>query len=593
MRVDLSVLECMVAVFGSDAIARQLNDGRVTAQALGREIPAVHAASDGLVAFAIVTAQQWSDFCLMIEKTEWMQDPELATSAGRRRRGDEVAAAVDDWVGRRTTLDVTEHAALLRIPAGVVANGMTVPTLECYADTFSTNPAGFVQPRFPLRFSPVPPGSDGVLGVSTPVERQENGASDRPLSGVRIADFTAFWAGPYAACLLALLGADVIHVESGKRPDGMRMRSARPPSDPTWLEWSSIFHLNNASKRSICIDMDQPEGLGLAQRLIERCNGVIENFSPRVMQRFGLDGEGVAHLNPDTVYVRMPAFGLDNPWRDRPAFQHTIEPLAGLAGISGYPDRDPQPVMICDALGGVHAAFAMLCGLRHRETTGRGVHVEVRLSEVAAAIAAEQTVVASMHGVALQRIGNHHRRGGPQGVYACRSDSGPSPYVAISVDSDAQWQRLRAVVGIERWRDESLDHTAARLLAADRLDEELAQWCGERDVTEVVQSLAVADVPVAVVSRGTELLGNPQLDARGFFTTIAHPVCGSLSYPGLPMVATLGASTPVSCRPHSPAPMLGEHDEIVETMLGVPRAEAIDLRERGVTGSRTTSNLPM
>ena len=595
VQVDLSVLECMVAVFGSDAIARQLNDGRVVTQTPGREIPSIHAATDGLVAFAIVTAQQWSDFCLMIDKAEWMHDTELATSAGRRRRGDEVVAAVDNWAAQRTTRDVTEHAALLRIPTGVVANGATVPTLDCYAETFSTNPAGFLQPRFPLRFSQSPPTRGaGASPVSPPglVEGQPNGL-DRPLDGLRIADFTAFWAGPYAACLLALLGADVTHVESGTRPDGMRMRSARPPSDPTWLEWSAIFHLNNASKGSICIDMDHPEGLDLARRLIERSDGIIENFSPRVMERFGLDGPGVARINADAVYVRMPAFGLDNPWRDRPAFQHTIEPLAGLAWVSGYADRDPQPVMICDGLGGVHAAFGMLCGIRHREQTGHGMHVEVRLSEVAAAIAAEQTVTASALGATLNRIGNHHRRSGPQGVYACRASDGPSPLVAISVDTVAEWQRLRDVVGIERWHDDVLDDRAARLAAAHSFDEDLARWCEDRDVTEVTTQLTSANIPVAVVSRGADLLDNPQLASRGFFTTVEHPACGAIAYPGLPMAALLDADAPVACRPRSPAPMLGQHDDLIETMLGVSHDVAAGLRSRGITGSRTTSTIPM
>src|SRR4029078_7767205 len=115
-------------------------------------------------------------------------------------------------------------------------------------------------------------------------------ASRLPLDGVRIADFTAFWAGPYASCVLPLLGAEVIHVESPKRPDGMRTRSARPPRDPTWLEWSSIYHPNNGSKRAISLDLDCESGLEVARRLVASCDGVIENFSPRVMDGFGLDG---------------------------------------------------------------------------------------------------------------------------------------------------------------------------------------------------------------------------------------------------------------------------------------------------------------
>src|ERR1700682_2459831 len=116
------------------------------------------------------------------------------------------------------------------------------------------------------------------------------------------------------------------------------------------------------------------------------------------MEGFGCDAAGVGAIRPDGVYVRMPAFGIDNPWRDRPAFQHTIEPLAGIAWISGHPDADPQPVMACDGLAGVHAALGAVCALHARARTGAGVDVEVRFSEVAAAVAAEQTTTASATG---------------------------------------------------------------------------------------------------------------------------------------------------------------------------------------------------
>jgi crotonobetainyl-CoA:carnitine CoA-transferase CaiB-like acyl-CoA transferase len=317
---------------------------------------------------------------------------------------------------------------------------------------------------------------------------------------------------------------------------------------------------------------------------------VIENFSPRVMERFGLDERGMANRHADTVYVRMPAFGLDNAWRDRPAFQHTIEPLAGLAWISGYPDRDPQPIMVCDALGGVHAAFAMLCGIRHRERTGVGVHVEVRLSEVAAAIAAEQSVTASATGTVLERIGNRHRRCGPQGVHRCAADDGDA-WIAISIDTDDQWRTLRDTVDSDAWSD-ALDDVVARRRSAAEIDRELASWCGERHVDDVTSSLAQAGIPFAVVATGSELLANPQLAARRFFTPLAHPVCGELSYPGLPMRITRGDAT-VSCDPRSPAPVLGEDDELVESLLGLSHDDARRLNELGVTGARTTSNTPM
>ena len=249
--------------------------------------------------------------------------------------------------------------------------------------------------------------------------------------------------------------------------------------------------------------------------------------------------------------------------------------------------------MVCDGLGGVHAAFGMLGGIHHRERTGLGLQVEVRLSEVAAAIAAEQSVTASAQGTILNRIGNQHRRSGPQGVYACRTGDGPVQLVAISVDTDAEWRALRAVVGLEGWRNAALEDRWGRMAAAQSLDEDLARWCEDRDLSEVIRLLTDANVAVGVVSKGAELLDNPQLAARGFFTTVEHPVCGPLAYPGLPMVAQVDAESPVPCRPRSPAPMLGQHDDLIETMLGVHHDVAAGLRTRGVTGSRTNTNLPM
>ena len=218
---------------------------------------------------------------------------------------------------------------------------------------------------------------------------------------------------------------------------------------------------------------DRREGLELAEGLIRHSDGIIENFSPRVMDKFGLDRDGVAQLRSDAVYVRMPAFGLDNPWRDRPAFQHTIEPIAGIAWVTGYADRDPQPIMVCDGLAGVHAAFAMLCGLHHREQRGEGVHVEVRLSEVAAAIAAEQVLTVSTLGVVLTRHGNSSAFGGPQGVYECRAvDDEHDRWVAISVGNDDERRRLEELIGAAICNSDSAQQ-----------EQRISEWCATRTWT--------------------------------------------------------------------------------------------------------------
>jgi crotonobetainyl-CoA:carnitine CoA-transferase CaiB-like acyl-CoA transferase len=305
------------------------------------------------------------------------------------------------------------------------------------------------------------------------------------------------------------------------------------------------------------------------------------------MDHFGLDRKGVAALRDDLVYVRMPAFGLDNPWRERVAFQMTIEPIAGLAAVTGSADGPPLTVGICDALGGAHAAFGMLCGLRHRDHTGVGVHVEVRLSEVAAAIAAEPVVAASAHGVVLSRVGNRQWWGGPQGVYACRGTKGEDPeWVAVSVDTDEQWLRARSVLDDAAWvSDPTLGTVTGRVAAADGLDARLGAWCATRTAAAVVQELLCAGVPAARECRGVEVLDHEQLAAREFSTECVHPVCGTLRYPSLPVTATrLRDAGPLPTHHTSPAPMRAEHDELVLTRLGIDPADARRLRRARVIG---------
>ena len=152
--------------------------------------------------------------------------------------------------------------------------------------------------RRPGRRAPAPP-SRGAVG-------------DRPLAGVRVLDFTAFWAGPAATAWLAAMGADVIKVESVQRPDGIRFSAAvRPSQDPRFYEMSALFHVVNLGKRGITLDLGHPDGLALAKQLVARSDVVVENFTPRVLEQFGLDYDVVRGIRPDVVMVRMPAFGLD------------------------------------------------------------------------------------------------------------------------------------------------------------------------------------------------------------------------------------------------------------------------------------------
>ena len=190
---------------------------------------------------------------------------------------------------------------------------------------------------------------------------------------MKVLDFTAFWAGPAATAWLAAMGADVIKVEAVQRPDGIRFSATvRPQQEPMFYEMSALFHASNLGKRGITLDLGHPDGLDLARRLIARCDVIVENFTPRVLEQFGLDYEGVRALRPDAVMVRMPAFGLSGPWRDRPGFAQTMEQITGMAWVTGYEGGPPIiPGGPVDPMVGTHTALAIVAALEHRGAHGR------------------------------------------------------------------------------------------------------------------------------------------------------------------------------------------------------------------------------
>ena len=163
---------------------------------------------------------------------------------------------------------------------------------------------------------------------------------------------------------MASLGADVVKVESVTRPDLMRLAGVKAPTEPRWWEWGGIFHVVNASKRGVTLDLTRPAGVEVFERLVRDADVVVENYTPRVMEQFGLGWDRLKEVNPRLVMVRMPAFGLDGPWRDRTGFAQTMECMSGMAWVTGFPDGPPVlPRGPCDPLAGLHAVFATLVAL--------------------------------------------------------------------------------------------------------------------------------------------------------------------------------------------------------------------------------------
>jgi crotonobetainyl-CoA:carnitine CoA-transferase CaiB-like acyl-CoA transferase len=597
--VDLSMLEAHILGLTYYPVTFFQMLGRPWRDARKLTIPGIARAKDGLVDVGCGTAQQWFDLCAMIGRQDWIdEDSPLSIT----EMANEKAAEIYAWFQNESTDDIRELASAFRIPNAPVANGANITELEqfAYRGSFVANPRdGFSQPGPPYRMQPatlVAPRPAPRLGEHTAHYRQSPPVvphrpspsefpEQLPFHGLRVLDLTTFWAGPSCTHFLAMLGADVIHVESTRKPDGTRMIAGIPVTEDQWWEKSPIFSALNTNKRGLTLDLQTSVGRDLLRRLIATSDVLVENFTPRVLDQIGLDFEAVQAIRPDAILLRMPGFGLDGPWRDNPAFAYVIEAASGVSWLTGYPDRNPyEPYSIGDPNAGIHAANALLLALEFRRTTGQGVMIEAAMVDAALNIAAEQVIEYSAYGALLQRAGNRGPAAAPQNVYRTvevdefgRLDS----WVAIAVADDAQWADLCDALGRPEWAlDPRLSTAAGRHEHHDLIDEYLATWCAARSGDDIVRRLWDAGVPVAKVMQPHRQTDIPQLEFRGFFENVGHPVNAATPHSTVPMRLSAGPD-----RFHrEPAPLLGQHNHELLAEIGLSDREIAELEADGVIG---------
>jgi crotonobetainyl-CoA:carnitine CoA-transferase CaiB-like acyl-CoA transferase len=596
--VDVSMLEATACCMTYHPVSFFDMAGQPMRSVRSSLTPGVHAAKDGLVSVGVGTGQQWLDFCVMVDHPEWMDDPSLFAERAH------LAPIIDEWMAERTVGEILELAGLLRIPHAPVGNGATIPRTAHFQARRSLvqNPRdGFDQPAPPFRLSPaVLPSPEPAPRLGEHTERYRiqrssprraatapTDAAQLPLAGLRVLDMTSFWAGPLCSHVLALLGAEVIHVESTTRPDGTRAAAARvsPNMTQPW-ERSGTFSGLNTNKKSITLDLRSERGKEGLRRLLATCDVVVENYTPRVLDQLGLDFDGVRAIRPDVVMVRMPGFGLDGPWRDNGAFAFAIEDASGPTWLTGYPDVNPvSPYCLADPNAGIHAVIGLLLGLEHRRRTGDAVLVEAAMVDAALNVAAEQIVEYSAYGALLERAGNRGPVAAPQNIYrtADVDEQGHADsWVAIAAATDEQWLVLRDALGRPGWAMErALLDAAGRRAQHDTIDEHLAAWCQARSGDEIVDCLWKAGVPVGKVMQPHQQGELPQLLFREFFEAVEHPVAGTARHSTLPIRFSGGPQRFL----HRHAPLLGEHTRKVLAEVGLTEEELDELEAEGVTGT--------
>jgi len=593
--VDVSLFECLLHTLTNyhASIFSAFHPGTL-GQAL--ETPSIEPASDGWVGFCTYTGQQWKDFCSMIGRPELAEGEKFFDASARAKELPLIQEAMHAWTREHTIDEIIEIASLLRIPCVPIGDGRTVLEMDhfCERGVFIDNPAGFKQPRAPYRMDheprplePAPALGEHQQEIEAEAARSAKGAVPAtpsgegalPFEGLRVIDLTAFWAGPTVTNFLVQLGADVIKVESIQRPDGMRMMGSVPGEK--FYEWGPVFHGVNPGKKGITLDLSQERGIELLRRLIEGADVVAENFSTRVMDNFGLRWETLHEWNPRLLVLRMPAFGLDGPWKDRAGWASNVEQVAGLSWQTGYDEDFPVIVRAAgDPVGGQHGVFALMLGLEARRRTGRGQLIEVPLVEPALAMASEQIIEYQVYGELLTCSGNRGPFAAPQGLYP--TAGGES--LALAIATDTQWRALCELLGAADWAaNPKLATAEGRRAAHDAIDEQLSKWSGDRSCQEAVELLVTAGIPASPVVDGHGVRPHPQLIHRHFYQTLEHPEAGNVDYPVLPMQFSAFGRKLFASAP----PTLGQHNmEVLGGDLGLSADELAELEADQIIGTK-------
>ena len=414
------------------------------------------------------------------------------------------------------------------------------------------------------------------------------------------------FAMPYCGAYLADLGAEVIKVESShvRFMETTRVSNAPfPDNDPgkLWWERNGTFQTLNRGKRSLTLDFRSEEALAILKRLVAVSDVVLENFTPRVMRRFGLDYPNLKAVKPDLIMVSNTGFGHSGPWSSFGAMASSLEPTHGTGAFMGYLEPDGAGLLgpgsvpnkvgnsYTDFLATWTALFEVMACLLHRRRTGAGNWIDLAMYQVGVSFVGAGLLDFAFNGRRARRPGNRHPGMAPHGCYPCR---GADEWITLAVRDDTEWQSLCRVLGQPSLAsDPRFADLLARIENHDELDAVISAWTAHRGQYEATEKLQGAGIPAGPVLNARSMMSDPQLRARGFFEAVAHPPetgIGPREYMGRGW--KLSRADP---RVRMPAPMLGEaNDYTLRQVLGLSPDEIAALKSADVVGDAPVGGGP-
>ena len=413
-----------------------------------------------------------------------------------------------------------------------------------------------------------------------------------PLEGLRILDISYMFSLPYAGGLLSDLGAEVIKIEGPGRVDGTRQgdfSGIHPDNIPGPDPWNrtSTYNLLNRGKKSLALDLGTPEGREVLKDLIKVSDILMENFTPRVMRKWGLDYPNAKKLKEDIIMVSCSGYGHNGPYSLYPAQATSQEATHGLAHITGYRDGIPSKAgqSYTDFPAGWACFAGALLGLRHRRRTGKGLWLDIAMYQMGCYNVGEYILDWVANGRIPERIGNRHPWYAPQGAYAC---AGEDQWCVLSVRDDEEWAALCGVMGVpELATDTRFLRNEDRIAHHDAIDAIISAWTKDLDKQAVTERLQEAGVPAGPVLDLREVNMDRHVKARGFLEKVQYPPArdmGTRTIIGRPWRLS---GMPISVRSH--APTLGEHNrDVIQGILGYGDEQYAELERAGTIGTVPT-----
>jgi len=392
----------------------------------------------------------------------------------------------------------------------------------------------------------------------------------KPLQGLRVSDFTHAFAGPTGTLMLALMGAEVIKIESSAHSDV----ATRDPKHAKGMEPVGVFFSTNLNKLSIQLNLKHKEAINLAKRLIAISDIVVENYRPGVMDKLGLGYEMLKEVKPDIIMVSLSSNGSTGPERSYGAYAAVMGPLSGLSHITGYPDGPPVPIRsTADTLAGITSMVPLLAALNYRQRTGKGQHIDSSAVESLTICMSDVLMDYSMNKRVRGRNANRDDVMAPHNCYRCK---GEDKWISIAISNNEEWTAFCKAARHPEWAEDlRFSDGPARWENQEILDRLIEGWTGTRTNYQVMKVLQKAGVAAVPSFTNQEIVTDPHLQARGIFQKVDQPFVGVQTQMGLPWKAITPAE------PVRPVPLLGQHNEYVfGTLLGMTRQE-IERLQRG------------